>query len=165
MNRTWGRLEPVVLGRGSRQLPGGRGRRRRLPWVRERRSCCAWGCGRLPRRFRPHRLAGWFRRRANSLKFRDHRIGINLYCRRCQQATGAATDLHGDRDWLELVQRVTDREAALGSRHANSTGRLAARPKGRARLRSRWRRFKLNLHRWRGRREVIRRKRRATGQA
>jgi len=97
-------LEPFFLGPGSRsdsyrvgEAGGGA-----CPGVRERRSPAApeaaAGCFGL---FGRIGLRAGLVGRANRLKFHDHRIGVKLYCRRRQQAAGAAADLHRDRDWLE----------------------------------------------------------------
>jgi hypothetical protein len=138
------------------------GRRRcRLPGVRERRSRgrrCRGVFG-FPRLFRPHRLAD----RDHRLQLRDHRIGIDFRRPGGEKTTGIAADLHRDRDRLELVEGVTDREAAFGNGHAHRAGGFAAWPQGSSSFGPRWRRFQLNLHDRRGRLEVVRRKRRATG--
>lgn len=147
-NRRW-----RLTGESFKYLAGGRGGR---PGVRQRRSrCrrCPGGVFGLRRLFRSHRGAGRLRRRGDGLKLRDHRIGIDPRRPRGKKTSLAAADPNRDRNRLEIIQGVTDREIGLGNGHVNGAGGLATLSHGSTGIGSRRRGLKLNLQGWRSRRK------------
>jgi len=150
-----------------KQSAGGRGRRRCLlrrgEWRsrrrRRRRHALRWFW-----LFRLQHFPHCLRRRTGRLKLRDHGIGIHRRRGRRGEIAGDMDHLHRDGCRLEVVERVSDRETAVGSGHGDGAGRLATWPQGRTGIGS-WRhRFELNLHCRRCRLETIQGKRGATRQ-
>ena len=110
-------------------------------------------------------LGGGPRRWASRLKFRDHWIGIDRRRWGRREISGDTNDLHRDGRWLELVQRVRDRETAVRGGYIDRAGCLATRPDRRPGIGALRHRLELNLHGWRRRLEGIPGKRGAAGQA
>ena len=146
---------------------GGRGGRRcrcrRGEWrsCRRRRSHALRGFWPFRLQHFPHRPRRW----AGRLKFRDHGIGIDRRRGWRGEIAGDMDHLHRDGCRLELVERVSNGETAVGSGHGDGAGRLATRPQRRTGIGSLRHRLELDLHRRRCRLERIQGKRRATGQA
>jgi hypothetical protein len=141
------------------------GRRRCLRRFGERRSCGRRGCGGSgrPRPFGPH--PDRLRRRANRMKFGEYRIGINRHGPCAEEFAGDTDRPDRDGHRNEFVQRIGDRETAIGRGYGDRARRSAAGSDRRPGIDAGRRGFKLNLSGWRRRLEGVPGKRGAAGQA